>query len=236
MNAISIKNLNFKFSKNKILNDISFEIPSKKICAFIGNNGAGKTTTINAILNLYKTKSNTKIFINGICHRLPQSRCKLGFAPEYFTFGKITVKDLLLIVFNLKNNDGKLNFENEINKLFKYMHCPKNLLAKKLNVLSSGVRKIVNIIQSLLCNPNLVIMDEPTSNIDPQNRRYFYETIRKFHKSGTTFFISTHNLSEIRDFANWFVIIDNGNLLYSGSKDKCPAKLFHEYFYTKSTL
>jgi ABC-2 type transport system ATP-binding protein len=92
-----------------------------------------------------------------------------------------------------------------------------NLQNLYLNKLSSGQKKKIMVIQSLLHDPEILIMDEPTENMDPDTREIFYKLIKQLNMNGKTIFISTHQLDEIKNFANYVVVIKNGNIKYCDS-------------------
>lgn len=204
-----IDKLNKTIGKEKILSNISFSIPRGVICAFIGHNGAGKTTTIKSIMNLYHYDSGT-ILIDGIDAKKISSHNLIGYVPEKENFPKIKTKKFLEMMASLNGLDKKA-----IKVAIAYYERVFNLkhrLQIKLSNLSSGQKKKIMIIQALLHNPNLIIMDEPTENLDPDTRETFYQLIKKMKKQNKTFFISTHNLDEIQNFADFIVIISRGQI------------------------
>jgi ABC-2 type transport system ATP-binding protein len=110
-------------------------------------------------------------------------------------------------VFHIDKNifDSRLQF------LAHSLNC-ESLLTRSFHGLSSGEKKKIMIIQALLHNPSLLIMDEPTENMDPESRTQFYKLIAEEHKKGTTIFVSTHQLDEISKYATDVVVIKNGQI------------------------
>jgi ABC-2 type transport system ATP-binding protein len=225
--SLKVNNLSVALNGTKILKDVSFDVEPSSICAFIGANGAGKTTTIKSIVGLYPYKTGT-IIINNVDAKLPQSHIKLGYVPEKENFPKITARRFLescAEYFHLE----KQQRDDTILKLLQLFGIA-DLIDRRLPKMSSGQKKKVLIIQALLHNPDLLIMDEPTENMDPDARLTFYEIIDTLKKQGKTMFISTHNLDEIQKYATNIVIIKAGEIKYTGKVNKDDLfKIYEQY-------
>lgn len=224
--AISVKKLNVYASsilnkkKDGILKNVSFDVPIGKICVFIGHNGAGKTTTVKSILGLRPIEDG-KITIFNKSNTDPTSRLSVGYIPEKGSIEKISAKDFLKIIGRFYNLNNK-QVNAEVQKILKAFDSKDFWLNRKLNKLSSGQNKIVNIAQAFLATNKLIIADEPTDNLDPENRDLFWDFVNKYHHEHpqTTFFIITHNLDEIEKYADYMVIIDHGQIKHVGSYDR----------------
>lgn len=211
---LKVKNLNKKVNDFRILKNVSFEVPKGSVCAFIGHNGAGKTTTIKSIMGLFKYDKG-EIFINDISSTyIVKSHMNLGYVPEKENFPKIKAKSFLFDMASFYDIDKK-TIHKQIDYYAKVFNFHEKLNIP-LNRLSSGQRKKVLIMQSLIHNPDLIIMDEPTENLDPDTRDIFYKVVHKLVKQNKTIFISTHNLDEIKNYCDYVVIIVNGQIKYSG--------------------
>jgi ABC-2 type transport system ATP-binding protein len=125
-------------------------------------------------------------------------------------------------------NMDKIKAKNEIEKYAKIFSLFDDL-NKKLTSMSSGQRKRVMIISALIHNPQILIMDEPTENLDPDNRKVFYDVLKKFISDGKTIFISTHNLDEIEKHIDYAIIISNGEIKYQGTVKKGYGELTKIY-------
>jgi ABC-2 type transport system ATP-binding protein len=198
-NVLKVIKLKKVIDKEKILDNVSFEVPKGKLCAFIGHNGAGKTTTIKSILSLYQYDSG-EILINGINSKKISSHKALGYVPEKENFPKI--KAIVFLKMMAQLYDVPKNIMEERIEYYKRIFSLENRLNINLSSMSSGQKKKIMIIQSLLHDPQLLIMDEPTENLDPDTRDIFYRLVAKLKKQGKTIFISTHNLDEIENFAD----------------------------------
>jgi ABC-2 type transport system ATP-binding protein len=215
-NIITVSNLSISISKRKILDDICFDLPRGKVCAFIGPNGAGKTTTIKCILNLYP-KFNGKIkFFNQDKFDILFFK-KIGYVPEKENFQKIKLNNFLW--FLAKSQGMNKNKFQEKLKEFSEVFEISSLLDQKINNLSSGEKKKILIIQALLHEPDLLIMDEPTENMDPDMRQRFYDVIKTLNKRGVTIFISTHQLDEIKHHINHAIFIKDGKIIFNDKVD-----------------
>lgn len=223
-NLLTVSHLSFVTNKKQILKKISFAVPEGSLCAFVGSNGAGKTTTIKCIVGLYPYKEG-KIMIDGIDEKNYKSKFNLAYVPEKENFPKVKVKrffEQLNAYFPLDNKKTK-KFVEKIMRLFGI----SELLNSYLPRLSSGQKKKILIIQALFNKANLIVMDEPTENMDPDARDVFYQIIEYLKKKGKTIFISTHNLDEIGKHLNYVVIIKSGRIKFSGVPSK--KSLFELY-------
>ncbi|WP_027124061.1 ABC transporter ATP-binding protein [Mycoplasmoides pirum] len=221
---LSVKNLTKKFGKKKkpAILDVTFNVYPGEFHAFIGGNGAGKTTTIKCIIGAY-TKREGTILIDGISNIKPESKSKIGYIPEYTKFPKhFTTFEYLLSLGRIMGL-SKLEAESKINKLLDKMHMTglKNENPEKF---SSGQKKKVILIQALLTDPKLLIMDEPTANLDPRARTEFFDLLKELQKEGSSFFVSTHILSEVNNYADSLTILDGGKIVLSGKIEDIQKK------------
>jgi ABC-type multidrug transport system ATPase subunit len=203
-NILEVNSLSYSIHKTKILDDISFYIPNSKICAFLGKNGAGKSTTIKCILGLiknYHTSSGGGVTCDGAPTSQPKNRKFIGYVSENNVLPKLSSLSFLLeqaTYIGLKHDKAI----SQIKEFCKALDFPYERLKISTSRLSAGLKKVVILIQALLGNPKLVIMDEPTTNLDFETRLLFYKLIIKLKNKGITFLISTHNFFEIKEFAN----------------------------------
>jgi ABC-2 type transport system ATP-binding protein len=214
--SLKIKNLNVQVKKSILLKDVSFTVPKGCVCAFIGHNGAGKTTTIKSILGL-RSYNNGTIKINGADAKKVLSRKIIGYVPEKSNDSNIKPLVFLRNIADFKHVP-KQKFHTFVTSILNDFHLPSDRLKVKMNRLSSGQNKLLTIAQAFLGRPKIVIMDEPTDNLDPDTRELFYNFIYKQKKAmpKITYFISTHNLDEIENYADYVVLIKGGEIQYFG--------------------
>ena len=190
-NIIEIKNLSKYYGKNKAVDNLNLNIEEGEIFGLIGPNGAGKSTTIRAILNLIN-KSSGNVYINGKIFDKDDIETKktIGYLPsEVSLYEDLTVKEMLDYHESFYNKPFKRR--NELLKIFK---IEEN---KKIEDLSFGNLKKLGITLSLLHEPTILILDEPTRGLDPVMQQEFYKLLLKEKDKKTTIIYSTHILSEV---------------------------------------
>lgn len=209
---LECKNLCKSFGRKQILKDVSFEIDSGDILAFIGPNGSGKTTTIKLILGLQKIDKG-EVLINGfnIESDFVKAISKVGAiveSPDVYMYLS-GWQNLKLIAScyegitdeKIKEIVGFVGLEKRINdKVSKY---------------SLGMRQRLGIARALLNDPNVLILDEPTNGLDPEGIKDLRDLLKKLAKTGMGVLISSHNLAELESFCNKVLIIDSGNIIES---------------------
>ncbi|WP_330463282.1 ABC transporter ATP-binding protein [Metamycoplasma gateae] len=227
-NILEVVNLKKIFPKsNRGIKEISFNIPSGSFHAFIGENGAGKTTTIKTIIGAY-SQYQGNILINNVNIKKAEAKSIIGYVPEVAIFPKeLTVYDYLYnlsILSNIKKEEAKTRIIEYL-KLFNI----ENLIYEKPYTFSSGQKKKILLIQALLHKPKLLILDEPAANLDPTARYELFSLLKSLNENEKiTILISSHVLAEIDKFVNSVTLIHDGNILYSGKKNKPLEQLFYE--------
>jgi ABC-2 type transport system ATP-binding protein len=220
--ALEVSNLNKFAGSKQILKDVSFVVPTGSITAFVGGSGSGKTTTIKTILDLYKMNSGS-IKIMGSEYDDLKVHYQIGYVPEKENFPKKSAIKFLKRMSDLYDLDSK-TINDRISYYSKKLDIVNNLEDKLINM-SSGQKKRIMIIQALINEPELLIMDEPTENLDPDNRDVFYKILKELNAKGKTVFVSSHNLAEIESYINYVVIISNGEIKYQGTVKKGHGEL-----------
>jgi ABC-2 type transport system ATP-binding protein len=213
--ALNVVNLNKVASDNKqvLLRNVTFDVPKGSLTVLIGENGAGKSTIIKSIIGLY-TYNSGKITIDGIDAKNIKSHYKLSYIPEKENFPNIPAKLFLHEMTRLYGISDKVFVEKT--KYFSDLFAIDKKLDLKLPKMSSGQRKKIMIMQGFYNDAQLYIMDEPTENLDPQNRQKFYDELAKLKEQGRSILISTHNLDEISKHADRAVVVDKGRIVYKG--------------------
>ena len=213
---IEARGLSKYFGSFVAIRDISFSIPRGQIVAFLGPNGAGKSTTMK-ILTGFIGASEGRAFIGGLDIRSDRLKAqeKLGYLPENGPlYDDMTPIELLRFfgeARGLKNNrlKDRLEYVNELCAL-------QQVLEKPVGKLSRGYRQRVGLAQALLHDPEVLIMDEPTAGLDPNQIRDFRGNISKLGES-KTILISTHILQEAEAIAQRVLLVHNGGLVYDGT-------------------
>lgn len=224
-NIIEIENLSKSFKDVKAVSDLSFSVKKGELFAFLGINGAGKSTTISIICNQLK-KDSGKIVIDGvdIDKNSESINSKLGVV-----FQASVLDGFLTVYDNLKNRAalyeiyGK-EFEKRLDELSDILNF-KDLLKRSVKKLSGGQRRKIDIARALFHHPKILILDEPTTCLDPQTRKNIWNVINKLRKEEQiTVLLTTHYMEEAAD-ADYVVIIDSGKKVASGT----PLELKNKY-------
>jgi len=224
-NIIEIENLSKSFKDVKAVSDLSFSVNKGELFAFLGVNGAGKSTTISIICNQLK-KDSGKIVIDGvdIDKNSESINSKLGVV-----FQASVLDGFLAVYDNLKNRAalygiyGK-EFEKRLDELSDILNF-KDLLKRSVKKLSGGQRRKIDIARALFHHPKILILDEPTTGLDPQTRKNIWDVINKLRKEEQiTVLLTTHYMEEAAD-ADYVVIIDSGKKVASGT----PLELKNKY-------
>ncbi len=213
------------------IEDISFSIPRGQIVAFLGPNGAGKSTTMK-ILSGFLAPSEGSAAIAGLdvqTRRLEASR-KVGYLPENGPLYDDMVPLELLRFFGEARGLGNKHLKARIEQIV--TQCAlEQVTEKPIGKLSRGYRQRVGLAQALLHDPEVLIMDEPTAGLDPNQIRDFRTNIRQLGKT-KTIMISTHILQEVEAVADRVILVHNGRLKYDGTPAEMrQSKTLEEMFY-----
>ena len=210
---LKIENLSKHYSNVKALDNVSFEVDKGEICGLLGPNGAGKTTLLRIINNLLVNDAGT-VTINDEPVSLKTTR-HIGYMPEERgLYEKMRVEDQIMYFGRLKGGDKKRLREvmNEYMEIFNLKGQGKRLVKE----LSKGNQQKVQIIATLVHEPDLVILDEPFSGFDPINGALLKELIARLNEKGSTIMLSSHNMSAIEEMCSSIALINKGKLLVKG--------------------
>lgn len=192
----------------------SFAVEKSTVTGFVGPNGAGKTTSIKMLLGLIRPTSGT-VRINGRDPLLPLTRKGVSFLSErpYF-YEHLTVHETLRFAHGLGQGYAKSG-ETDILRALDAVELSTSVDAK-VKDLSKGMQQRLSMAQALLGNPDLFILDEPMSGLDPMGRRLFREILLALAQEGKTIFFSTHILDDVESVCSHVVVLSNGRLEYQG--------------------
>jgi multidrug/hemolysin transport system ATP-binding protein len=224
-NIIEIKGLNKSFKDVKAVRDLSLKVKEGELFAFLGVNGAGKSTTINIICGQL-AKDSGSVIIDGcdIENRLDEVKGKLGVVFQSSVLDKsLSVKDNLESRAALYGIHGE-EFEARLAELCELLDF-SDILKRSVGKLSGGQRRRIDIARALLHKPKILILDEPTTGLDPQTRKLLWSVISDLRKKeNMTVFLTTHYMEEAAE-ADYVVIIDSGCISAEGS----PLELKNKY-------
>jgi ABC-2 type transport system ATP-binding protein len=211
-----------------VLKGLNFEIPTGSLTGFIGVNGAGKTTTIKALLNFIFPSSGSIEFF-GESGLTDLVRLKIGFMPErpYF-YDFLTGREFLELHWRLRGRTVNSEFEQRCNEVLKQVDLERGK-KMRLRQFSKGMLQRIGIAQAIIHKPDLLILDEPMSGLDPDGRVLIKNIIRNLNRSGTTIFFSSHLLQDMEELCDRLVIIDQGIIIYQGSLSQLGAGRQEEF-------
>lgn len=220
---IEIKNVTKKFGDFIAVDNISFEVKEKEILGLLGPNGAGKSTTMNMITG-YTSISEGSIIINGIdiSKKPKKAKQQIGYMPENVPlYQELTPYEFIKYMAELKGVEKKQRKEM-VQELIKKtgLEQVQNKLIKNL---SRGYKQRVSMAGALVGNPNILILDEPTVGLDPQQIQEIRKTIKELGKEHTVI-ISSHILSEISQICDRVVIINKGKVVAIDTPEKLEEK------------
>lgn len=224
-NIIEISHLSKRFGDVQAVNNLSFCVKEGELFAFLGINGAGKSTTINILCGQLSKDSGT-VQIDGVdLDRDPDSiKRNLGVVFQNSVLDKdLSVQDNLQSRGALYGIQGKA-FRQRLAELAELLEF-ENLLKRPVGKLSGGQRRRIDIARALLHKPKILILDEPTTGLDPQTRAILWRVIGDLRKNeGMTVFLTTHYMEEAAD-ADYVVILDSGRIAAEGT----PLELKNTY-------
>ena len=213
---ILVENVSKVFGSRIAVNDVSFSINKGEVIGFLGPNGAGKSTTMR-LLTSYYTQNSGNIYIDSINTKDSdiETRKKIGYLPESNPlYGEMLVKDYLRLIGDLRDlskSDYKNNLSNAIDEtgIHEYYYSP-------INQLSKGYRQRVGLAQAILHQPEILILDEPTEGLDP-NQRVTMRNLIKSLGEQRTIMLSTHVLQEVETTCSRIILINKGKLIAEGT-------------------
>ena len=223
--TINIKNLNKKYKNFNAVNNLNFEIKKGSIIGLLGPNGCGKTTTLGMILGLIKPTSGT-VNINGKNIEDENYRIKMlekiNFISPYIELPKkLTVNENLIVygkMYSVRNLEKKIvTLVNDLNL--------KNFIDRKTGELSSGQKNRVSLAKSLINDPEILLLDEPTASLDPDTGDYIRGYIQKYAKqNNTTILLASHNMAEVKRLCSKIMMMKNGEIIDQGSCESLIKK------------
>jgi ABC-2 type transport system ATP-binding protein len=217
---ISVQELSKKYGDFEAVKQISFDVYQGEIFGLLGPNGAGKSTTLEIIETL-REKTSGKVFVDGIDLDRNPSEIKKLIGVQLQTSGyypNLNLTELLILFGGLYNRDIKpLEFLGKVNLLDK--------ARSKYKQLSGGQKQRFSIATTLINQPKIIFLDEPTTGLDPQARRNLWDLVREIRSSGTTVIITTHYMDEAEVLCDRVAIMDSGKIIGLDSPDLLIDKL-----------
>jgi ABC-2 type transport system ATP-binding protein len=228
--VISCHNLTRRFGEKTAVDDLTLEIPTGAICAFMGPNGAGKSTTVNMLTGLLApTSGDATVAGLSIVNGGIALRQKMGVLPANLgLFEDLTVEEHLLLTGDIYGLD-RAETRSRATQLLRALDLEhgRDVFASRC---SSGMRKKAALAMALIHNPPVLFLDEPFEAIDPLTSRTIGELLVKISRRGTTVFLTSHILATIERMATQFVLIREGRIAWNSTAAELTRPLEEIYF------
>lgn len=213
--SIQVSALKKSYKDKSVLEDVTFSVPKGSIYALLGSNGAGKTTIVKILATLLKPDAG-KAVINGfdVVSQGDQVRECISLTGQFVAVDEVlTGRENLKLIGQLKGLPDVSRKTEEWLSLFHLMDAAD----QKVATYSGGMRRRLDIAMSLLGNPDVLFLDEPTTGLDPQNRIAMWELVKQLSERGTTVFLTTQYLEEAEYLADKVAILHEGRILVEGT-------------------
>jgi len=220
---ISVSNLRKTYKEKEVLKEVSFDVKEGGIFALLGSNGAGKTTTINILATLAKADSGSVKICDFDCFTQQQKvKNMISLTGQYATVdGLLTGKENLVLISRLKGVKNPVKLADELLEKFNLTEDG----AKLASTYSGGMKRRLDIAMSLIGNPKVIFLDEPTTGLDPQNRLAMWEMVREMAESGITIFLTTQYLEEAESLADDIAVLHEGKIVAHGTANELKELL-----------
>jgi len=228
--AVDVRNLSVQFGSFYAVNDISFRVSPGEIFGFLGANGAGKTTTIRVLCGLLKPTAGQAIVCGKeVSNNETFVKTNVGYMSQKFTlYNDLTVQENLDFIASLRNMEQTLYLERR-KELFDFISFDRPL---KTNVhdLPGGIKQQVSLVASLLHNPEIIFLDEPTAGVSPASRNIFWQLIHKIAAQGKTVFVTTHYMDEAEQCGR-IALMRDGKIIALNSPEQLKVDTFTTSLY-----
>ena len=221
---LTIKNVSKSFGNVQALNNVSFSVDKSKVTGFLGPNGAGKTTLLRIITGyLEADKGKVTLDKKSIGNNFKSAIAEIGYLPENNPLYKsMRVDEFLTFTAKTKGNNDK----GELREISEKCGIT-SVLSQEIEHLSKGYKQRVGLAKALIGNPKFLILDEPTTGLDPNQKDEILKLIQSYAKDKTVFF-SSHVLSEVTQIADNIIIINDGEIVAQGKREELLKQHFRE--------
>ncbi|NGN63426.1 ATP-binding cassette domain-containing protein [Streptomyces sp. A7024] len=216
--AIAVTGLRKAFGEKAVLDGIGFEVAAGSVFAMLGPNGAGKTTTVNILATLMKADAGTvRVAGHDVATATRQVRAAIGVTGQFAAVDELlTGRENLQLMADLKRVSGSQVVDRLLER-FDLVESADKMTA----TYSGGMRRKLDLAMTLVGNPQIIFLDEPTTGLDPRSRRTMWGIVRDLVADGTTIFLTTQYLEEADQLADRVAVLDQGRLVAQGT----PAEL-----------
>ena len=218
MNILEVKGLNVYYGSQHAVDDVSFEINRGEIFGLLGPNGAGKTSTLSAIEGLLEPQSGMVTIDGQDIHKNPaHARANMGVQLQTTSFqSELTVYEIIRLYAGLY---GVQLDKRKVKELVEDVGLDENI-NKRFKELSGGQQQRVSLLIATIHNPDLVLLDEPTTGLDPQSRRQLWDRMDLLKNAGKSILLTTHSMEEAEAVCARIAIIDHGKIITLNTPEK----------------
>lgn len=209
---LEVKNIHKSFGGTEVLHGISFTVESNNALGLLGRNGAGKTTTMRILMDVFKANEG-EILLDG--KKFEPSKCSIGYMPEERGLYPKRVILEQMVYFGRLHGMKKKDAQESSKKWLERMGIGE-YANRKLETLSKGNQQKVQLATTLVANPDIVVLDEPFSGLDPVNSQVLKEIVTELITQGKLVIFSSHQMNYVEEFCDNIVIINHGNVVLSG--------------------
>lgn len=218
MSKIVVENLSYSYKKTKALSNINFQVTDGLI-GVLGANGAGKSTLMKLLTTLLKIKDGD-ISIDGTSYKqsIDIIRGQLGYLPQDFVvYEALTGRELLDVLAAIKTNYNNEEKNAHLEDIIRNFDM-QDYIDKKIKEYSGGMKQKLGFAQAIIGDPKVIVMDEPTVGLDPQQRNIIRDLFPVMSR-GRIVFVTTHIVEDIENYCNYLLVLNKGRLIFKGSKE-----------------
>ena len=222
---VQVENLKKRFGKTEVLRGINFAVPAGSILGVLGPNGAGKSTTINCLTTLLKPdKGKATIAGYDVVNQPAAVRALIGLTGQFAAVDEeLTARENLVLFGRLLRLSAKQAARRATELLEQFdLHEAANLRVKKF---SGGMRRRLDLAVSIITEPLVLFLDEPTTGLDPKSRRQLWNIVRSLKERGITILLTTQYLEEADELADSIVVIDRGQVIAEGTAEELKNRV-----------
>jgi ABC-2 type transport system ATP-binding protein len=225
-NSVVVNNLSVKFGEFYAVKNISFQVKKGEIFGFLGANGAGKTTTIKVLCGVQRPTSG-EVSVNSETYKnIGALKKQIGYMSQKFTlYDDLTVYENLSFNSSLRKLD-RVFFQKRIKELLEFIGFEQSL-DSLVSDLPGGIKQQVSLVVSMLHDPEVIFLDEPTAGVTPYYRNKFWELIRMLSKKGKTVFVTTHYMDEA-EYCDRIALMRTGEMIALDSPLNLKRNVFPE--------
>ncbi len=226
--AISVKNLHKSYSKVEVLKGVTFKVDKGSILALLGPNGAGKTTTIRILSTLLMPGSGSAS-VNGfdVIAQAEAVHSSIGLTGQYAAVDEYLTGYENLVMMGRLYRLSKTDARERSGQLLEDFDLVE-ASTRPVRTYSGGMKRRIDLAMSLIADPPVIFLDEPTTGLDPRSRMTMWETIKRLTKNGTTILLTTQYMEEADYLADNIVVIDGGKVIAEGTADQLKNKIGSE--------